>query len=209
MADPLSAAGVALSAVSLAFQIFSGCIKGYELLIEAQGLPKKYEYLKIRLQLEESRLLDWAVVVKLSDTDDAITGPWQIGQATAMEALKQMETLLLDLGKLSSKFNLTLVECLEGESDIDKTLTKVRLCWSRLISVHVYLLRYGCQPLQAMQQVLKHKALNFVAKARSYPERLRWVVFKGDKFELLLSRITALNDSMLHFLDSHQKLQHY
>ena len=113
--DPVSASGLALSAVSLAFQVFSGCVKAYQILIEAEGLPKKYEYLRLRLQLEQCRLLDWATVAEISDDECLVNGStiadaWQLEQSMAMKALKQMESLLSEMEKMGTKLSSTLPE---------------------------------------------------------------------------------------------------
>lgn len=118
--DPLTAPGLALAAVSLGIQVFSGCVKGYQLIIEAEDLPRSYEHLRLRLQLEQNRLLDWAVVAGLNADDDEVdtagtmAGAWQWQESTTMTALQQMKSLLSDLKVMETKFGLTLTQSRGG-----------------------------------------------------------------------------------------------
>ncbi|KAI9884758.1 MAG: hypothetical protein M1823_003468 [Watsoniomyces obsoletus] len=69
MADPFTVVGLGLSAASLTFQVFAGCIKGYQLLSEAKDMPKESQYLRVRLEMEHHRLLDWSQVAGLVPSD--------------------------------------------------------------------------------------------------------------------------------------------
>jgi Prion-inhibition and propagation len=57
--DPFSVPGIAIAATSLAFQVFAGCVKCYQLLIDMDTMPEQYEHLRIRLRIEQVRFLDW------------------------------------------------------------------------------------------------------------------------------------------------------
>lgn len=107
--DPVSAAGLALSALSLSFQVFSGCVKGYELLVGIDGFEKKYDYLRHLLLVEQHRFLNWAAVANISvDKQGFGEGAWLLEQPTVLGSLKQMQSLLLDLDQLDKKFSLVL-----------------------------------------------------------------------------------------------------
>ena len=114
--DPATASGLALSGVSLAFQIFSGCIKGYQLLIEANALPKTHEYLRVSLQLQQYRILTWAMVTDVPEREGPVAESWEKDHSTALDALKQAEAMLRDLVMMHSRCDYELIEC---HSDLD------------------------------------------------------------------------------------------
>ena len=51
--DPVIALGV----VSIAFHLFSGCIKGCKILMEDIDMPKDYDSLRHQLKLEKLKML--------------------------------------------------------------------------------------------------------------------------------------------------------
>jgi Prion-inhibition and propagation len=57
--DPFTAAGLGLSVASLVLQLFAGCIKGYQIFIDAAGMPVNFEHLRVRMRIEQVRLLNW------------------------------------------------------------------------------------------------------------------------------------------------------
>lgn len=58
--------GAALAVVSLVFQVFGGCVKGFVLLSEAHNLGRDAAYLRTMLNLEEYRFTQWAKTVGLT-----------------------------------------------------------------------------------------------------------------------------------------------
>jgi hypothetical protein len=103
-------AGTAIGAVSLAFYLFSGCIKGCKLLAEAHGMPKEYDYLLHRLKLEELKLLEWWLSYdKIENTvgifEDAMACT---KQRLIINTLAHIKALTLDMKKIRKRFNLHL-----------------------------------------------------------------------------------------------------
>jgi len=108
--DLVSGTGIALAGVSLAFQTFSGCIKGYQLLIEARDMPKTHEYLRTRLLLEQYKLLNWAVVSKLWYRNPSTQhgGLMQPNEQAIIAVLEQIRSLLLDIDSIRERYKLTI-----------------------------------------------------------------------------------------------------
>ncbi|OTB00333.1 hypothetical protein M426DRAFT_66080 [Hypoxylon sp. CI-4A] len=86
-------AELAFAVVSLTFQVFAGCLKGYQLLSEASDMPKDYEHVRVRLKTEQLRLLDWARVTQISE-DDSTFKLGVAGRGAILEVLHQQEELL-------------------------------------------------------------------------------------------------------------------
>ncbi|WZH44109.1 hypothetical protein QYS62_005125 [Fusarium acuminatum] len=195
-----------LGAVSLAFQLFSGCIKGYQLLIEAKDMPKKHEYLRLRMQLEQYKLLDWAAAASVINGDQdrevglAFPGP-HLDRTTTVAALKQTKSLLLDLESMRLRYKLALmVEPPRSVLVLTETQTEA-------------IPSPGFQASHSSRDTLRQRALRCAELSSTYPRGLRWAVFDANKFEALLARLAELNSTMLKLLDAHQtrhliKLQH-
>ncbi|KAM7219728.1 hypothetical protein V8F06_004941 [Rhypophila decipiens] len=56
--------------------------------------------------------------------------------------------------------------------------------------------------------VLQKKALSFIERTWKYPQLLKWATFDKARFEDLLSALGVLNDSMMAFLESHERARH-
>ncbi|KAK3316808.1 prion-inhibition and propagation-domain-containing protein [Apodospora peruviana] len=162
--DPISLAGLGLGAVSLAFELFSSCVKGYNLIIEANNMPKTCSYLLVRLQMEKEKLLSWAVLAKLSD-DDRFTsgGPGlRLNRHTVIDTLREIQVLLLDFAQLDKRYNLTLVPAPsplssqkaggEGTSTVTADQTALRSDYS----------------------ILQKKALSFIDKTKGISTAANW-----------------------------------
>ncbi len=94
--------------MSLAFQVFAGCITGYQLLLEARDMPERFEYLRIRLQLEQYRLLDWAIAANLATDAYSISSEAHPSHKATMDVLSQIHALLSNLESISKCYKLTL-----------------------------------------------------------------------------------------------------
>ena len=102
MADPTS---LALAGISLAFQIFSGCIVGYQLLTSAFSMGKHAERMLMYLNLQEFLLFTFA---KQSGIIDLRHDPY-LDYDTIAKWLADIESLLTDIDRLKKKYNLELI----------------------------------------------------------------------------------------------------
>ncbi|KAI9766439.1 MAG: hypothetical protein M1840_006546 [Geoglossum simile] len=190
--DPI---GIALAAVSLTFQVFSGCMAGYQLLSDAKYMPGEFEYLLVRLKTEQHRLLDWARVAGISETDETLSkSVARLNRQLLLDILHQKETLLLGFGKLDSKYKKLLRPLLLDEAPPAYSETQ-------------QLTRRGAfqDRFPGLGDALMEKALTFVEKTRRYPTRLRWATFDREKFENLLFRLNTFNNFMKELLDTQQQ----
>ncbi|KAK3984892.1 protein kinase [Cladorrhinum sp. PSN332] len=189
MADVLSIAGLALGATSLAFELFSGCVKGYNLLLEANQMPDTCRFLLVRLRIEKEKLVGWAVLAGISEEEKTMSPLLRLNRHTVLDALRELEVLLLDVQKLDERYNLRLV-----------------------VDTHSpELIRQQTVPeaLPGRLGELEEKALGLFERTRKLPKKLRWAAFHKEKFEELLAHIAVLNDSMMQFLESHDRQRHF
>ncbi|KAI9894753.1 MAG: hypothetical protein M1814_002110 [Vezdaea aestivalis] len=193
--DPASAAGLALAVSSLTFQVFSGCIKGYQLLADAVNMPEIHRYLTIRLKAEQYRLLDWALTVKLKDGDEGLR---RMDSGIINDVLHQQAQLLQSYGRLekkgsifeSSKKPMILEDNSEGAASVaprpiepnspqlnpDKAVAAVQ------------------KRFPQRKDDLLVTCLNFIDKTRRFPRQLKWAAVDVKSFEALLQKLTDHNN---------------
>ncbi|GAB1199695.1 hypothetical protein APSETT444_009052 [Aspergillus pseudonomiae] len=72
MADPIGVAGLALSGISLFFQVYAGT-----LMLVARDVPEEYQRLRYRLEIEQGKLLSWGhsfgLLREESEEEDGLT----------------------------------------------------------------------------------------------------------------------------------------
>ncbi|KAM7209941.1 Prion-inhibition and propagation domain containing protein [Rhypophila decipiens] len=187
----------AIGAVSLAFQAFAACVKGYQLLTTAAGMPKEHQHLCLRLYLEQYRFLDWAAAAELSEDNECLGGRVYQSGLPVVASLNQIKSLLLDLNEISRRYRLTLQVDIAG-SDENAADPEPDLMGGPSTS-----------SLSRNRESLRYRALKYAEGCAAYPGKLRWVVFHSERFGQLLARLAELNTAMLYFLNSHQKRDHY
>lgn len=194
--------GTAISVVSLSFQVFSGCIKGYQLLSDARGMPKEFHYLCVRLKTEEYRLLDWAHVAQLDGHDENLLIS-NASKGLLIDVLDQQDRLLQRFGRYDEKYKVLRrpLICEDDEAQDDppaytdnyepanKTVTRAETSF---------------QSRFPHSEMLMTKALGSATSFRHYPKRLRWAAWDKSKLEALIGKLTSLNDFMRELLNSSQ-----
>ncbi|KAI1420584.1 prion-inhibition and propagation-domain-containing protein [Xylaria sp. FL1777] len=179
-------AELALAFVSLTFQVFSGCIKGYQLLSEASDMPKEYEHLRVRLKTEQFRLLDWARIVQVSEDDSSlIIGT--AGRGMVHDVLHQQQELLFRFVDYNK--NLVAIQGLDPPASQAQTSNA------------------GTGPSGVRfpeSEDLLQRALSYIHATRTLPKRLRWVAHQKPKMDILLGKITNLNNFLAELLDRNQ-----
>lgn len=75
---------------------------GYELLSEARGLEKNYQYIRVKFKTEQCRLLDWANVVELSE-DDSTFNISHGSKDVILQILDEQYRLMFRFGRLDDR----------------------------------------------------------------------------------------------------------
>ncbi|KAI1441661.1 prion-inhibition and propagation-domain-containing protein [Annulohypoxylon stygium] len=186
--------GTALSVASLAFQVFSGCIKGCQLLLDAKSLPQKYGYLRHRLRLEQLKLLDWWDASGF--TAEAAFQDTQLDERkqALVESLVQIRSLTLDIGRIKERYDLLLKITDEDQRDNTTSLGSF--------------LEFDFPVTSGKRETLRQRSLKYADAVLKCPIGLRWAVFDAAKFEQLLSRFSELNNSMHFSLELDQRRKH-
>jgi hypothetical protein len=72
-------------------------------------MPKSYRYLLARLSMEKEKLLGWAHLTRIADGDEATGSAMRLHRHTIIDALREIQILLLDLSQLEKRYKLKLV----------------------------------------------------------------------------------------------------
>lgn len=161
----------------------------YKLLLQASDMPKTFRYLHVRLRMERDKLVDWGVLVDLSEDERTLRSGLHLNRHTVNDALQEIKSVLLDLAKVVSKHHIELEPT--SEKDEEKMDHE---------NVDVTSSAVGAR--------LQRKAEAFIESSRRFPRRLRWASSDSKTFETALSKLTALNESMSYLFERHQRERH-
>ncbi|KAH6604311.1 hypothetical protein Trco_007757 [Trichoderma cornu-damae] len=187
--DPVSLAGLALGVASLGLQVYTGCI---QLLVTALGYQDDCKYLNLRLRLEQQRLFAWSETSGLLDVNtenqDRIlnSNVFNLHRQAVLDLLVQVQCLFDEFIEYQSRHS---------------NLAPVRDDGDYLVSPEQDA-KQASFPISEKKRLFIRKAMmGLKQKSREGLKRLKWVSFDKEGFELLLSKFTLLNDSMMNILD--------
>ena len=182
MAGIGEAASIA-SFVSLSFQLFDGCIKGFVLLSAAQELGSRGDVLACQLEWEHYCLHKWARTVGLlNDTPELnVSNP-----ALVQDTLANLEQLLTNAAKLKEHYGL----------DITVTEEEIR-------DVHTPKRLFGHILERTKPQFINDTAKVYARRNNAW-KKVKWGAIDSDRLRLLVKDIRYFNErllSVLHPLD--------
>ncbi|ERF69388.1 hypothetical protein EPUS_05933 [Endocarpon pusillum Z07020] len=184
--------GTALTVVSLSFQVFGGCIKGFVLLSEAHNLGQDASLLRTMLNLEEYRFTQWAKTVGLTGPD-ATLNP-RLNQTLAAELMGQL-SLLPSMNKLKKeRYKLELVPNRPTNVSVNDNESKSTVSQGILS---------GAVSPEARGEILARA--NFIQAKNHLPKRLWWASVDKKKFENLVQDVRAIVDGLWALLDPLQQ----
>ncbi|KAI8626901.1 hypothetical protein F5Y19DRAFT_444981 [Xylariaceae sp. FL1651] len=208
MADPLSVLGVGLGAVSLLLQVIDECGKRYKQIVEASEMLATFKYLRVRMQMEQQRFLNFA--------SEAIP-LFEDGQICATLSIK--EDLFI---AVLSEINVTFQKFEEYGAQYDNTLpqatayreygNKPRVGLRELLSLPTLRPRLAGESVVSINgriQRVRHcvtKATRRLSIIISQPRRLIWVSVGKEALEALVSKLSDLNSFLISLLnESHTR----
>lgn len=185
--DPISVSGLAISVVSLTFEIFAGCIKGFVLLSTAHNLGKDSSTLICMLNLQELRLTEWAKCAGLLSEEGTLNR--RLNETAVNAALTELQNLLLDTEKLKTRYKLNLTSKLpEGQNEVNNNFPAVT---HSILSQAV--------PDQVRGDIMYRARLT---QARnSFPQRLWWASVDKARLEELVAKIKSFIQELWFLLD--------
>ncbi|KAK4210945.1 prion-inhibition and propagation-domain-containing protein [Rhypophila decipiens] len=196
--DPVSAAGLAIGVASIGLQVYTGCIQGIQLIITALNFPEECRYLNLRLRLEQQRLIAWSETSGLLDLDAKqqqkilASNTFVLHRQTVLDLLVQVQCLFKEFQEQQKRNSR-----LQTTADQDGILEKPEKDAAQ-----------ANFPLsEKRRDFIKRAMLRLKETSEETVSRLRWVAFDKTAFETLLSKFSALNDSMTTILDTRMQVE--
>ena len=185
--------GTALAVVSLTFQVFGGCVKGFALLSTAHNLGKDSSLLRTMLQLEEYHLVSWANKVGLTGPDAQLDP--RLNHNLAANLLGQLE-VLFRTDKLRERYKLDLrpeplVLPLHASKDSRDIVSSAQGILSNIISDEMRL------------EILSKAKL--IQSKNDLPKRLWWAAVDRGKFEAFVRDVRSIIQGLWSLLNSVQQ----
>lgn len=156
-------------------------------------MPEDCRYMRIRLQIEYARLLDWCEVAGLPES-------LKVDTAVLLAVLKEIRESMEELAKLSGKYielkpeKHAATEKSAIELDLLEEFSHITLSYDKKGGHRKYT-----------------RGLNSIARGTSMasniarnPKRLQWIAFDKDAFLKLLGRLTEFNDHLYELMHGHQ-----
>lgn len=182
--NPLSLAGLGLGAVSVAFELFAGYIKGFVLLSSAHNMGKDSSTLLCMLNLQELQLTEWARRAGLLAPNGLLDR--RLNEFAVCATLKELRDLLLDTDKLRIRYTLDLTA---------QSLTPPQT--SKIIALPA---TQGIMS-QAISNNLRADIMyraRLIQSENTFPKRLWWAAVEKPKFEVLIEKIKSFTSEFWH-----------
>ena len=178
MAGIGEAASIA-SFISLSFQMFDGCIKGFVLLSAAQELGSKGNVLACQLEWEHYRLHRWARTVGLFEDPPELN---VLNPVLVHSTLVNLEQLLTNAAKLKKDYGL----------DITVTEEEIR-------EVHMPNRLFGNILERTKPQFINDTAKVYARRNNAW-KKVKWGAVDSDRLRLLLKDIRFFTKRLLDVL---------
>ena len=180
--------GIAIGGVSLTFQVFAGCIKGFVLLSTAHNLGKDSSTLICMLNLQELRLTEWAKCAGLLSEGGTLNR--RLNETAVNATLTELQNLLLDTENLKTRYKLNITsETPEGQNEVNNDFSTVT---HSILSQAV--------PDQLRGAIMYRARL--IQARNSFPRRLWWASVDKATLEELVAKIKSFIQELWFLLDS-------
>lgn len=158
--------------------------------------------MRVKLQIEYSRLLDWCEVAGLIELEGSQNLPDSLraNKLTLVAILTEIRLSMEDLAEIRGKY-------VEFNSALDTASEKAAIETDLLEEFSHIAISYEKEPGQRTS----FRSRNYMKRGTSMasdlvknPKRLKWVAFDKDEFLKLLGRLTELNDHLQDLMHGHQ-----
>jgi hypothetical protein len=167
-------------------------------------MPKEYQYLRVAIKTEESRLLNWAQVTRLDEQEEHLLIA-QANKQMLLDVLEEQRKLLLRFGKLDERYKPLSVPLIQdimtltinGPNDMPPEYSKVG-------PDQVLKRESTFQNRFPRSEKILSKALEYVKSTQKYPMALKWAIFDHEAVTLLVDKLKDMNDYMESLLTQQQ-----
>ena len=165
-------------------------------------MPEDCRYMRVRLQIEYSRLLDWCEVAGLAVLTDGQDLPecLRADKLTLIAVLTEISVSTKNLAKVRGKY-------VEFKSSEDTTSENAATEMDLLEEFSHVAVPYEKEPGKGNQIRSRNSIARRASMASNLvknPKRLKWVAFDRDVFLKFLGRLAELNDHLQELMHGHQ-----
>ncbi|KAK5687601.1 hypothetical protein LTS10_001741 [Elasticomyces elasticus] len=173
--DPVSAAGLGLSRLlEHQPQVELITLEGYQMFLEMKEMPSRYEHLRTRMRLEQSRCLRWGEKVGLAaELLDKPSKVLHLNHNLVLDVLLQLQKSFRSCLDITIKYD-TRPQALPGKTSTD---------------------------LDSIRSSFLRKTLTVWERAGHVVGRVEWAMIRKDGFEALIKQLIQFNDSIESLLD--------
>ena len=175
---------------------------GYKYFIAAAGMPEDCRYMRLRLQMEYFKLLDWREVAGLIELEDGQDLPDSLktDKLTLVAILTEIRVSMEHMADIRGKY-------VELNSAVDTASEKAAIETDLLEEFSHMTKSYEKglgQRKQTRGRISIARGTSMASKVVKNPKRLQWVAFDKGEFLKLLTRLIELNDHLQELMHGHQ-----
>jgi hypothetical protein len=167
-------------------------------------MPERYESLRLRLQIEYGRLLDWGEAAGIRESQERFDRKMIVNGAIMMALLSEMRSLLKSMRNLSLRYNGMV------EKEVEEVEEQPRRRPIDTVDLKEYRAIFESRDIPKDKRKYP-KGLNRVIELVTggkeilkQPKRLRWAVVDEKKFKEDLARMRQLTDFLHETLGDRQ-----
>ena len=160
-------------------------VVGYQLLADAEGMPSAYQHLRVRLRIEQTRLLNWGQKIGLvEELLDEPSRVLQLNRNLIIDLLLEIQALFKSCIAIQAKFDHLVPEKSTRKDKVDHSEGSFDRRFPKATNA------------------LLSKTLNFLDRVPEAPRRLQWAAVKKDRFETVVKKLIDYNTSIEALLDN-------
>ncbi|OTB11255.1 hypothetical protein K445DRAFT_379520 [Daldinia sp. EC12] len=185
---------------------------GYKYFTEAARMSESYQYLRVRVQLEQQRFLSFAKEAGILYSDGKLCGTLQVNQTVLKEVLVEINSLFRSYEDRNGKYKHIGMHSDIQWDDKEEPRTGITDFFSIPTgnSVKDYKLVEGHKPVSLPKSLHKIRNRTMVATRKlrtifTEPKRLVWVSIDKEGFETLVSKLADLNSFLVGLLGASQE----
>jgi hypothetical protein len=150
---------------------------------DAEGMPAAYQHLRVRLRIEQSRLICWGEKIGLVEEQlDRPSRTLQLNRNLIIDILLEIQALFRECVKIQDKY--------------DGIVEEKPLLVSRPTQIDFE------RRFPKGTNTFLTKTLGVIEKTPQVPKRLMWAAIKQDSFQTLIEKLIGYNDSIEALLDT-------
>lgn len=167
-------------------------------------MPERYESLRLRLQIEYGRLLDWSEAAGIIDSPDMFDEKMKVNGVTVMALLSEMRSLLKKMRAYLLRYDDTVRPLPQGVE------TRMRVRPIDMVDLKQYKAIFESKDIPQSKRKYP-KGLNRLVELASgsgdiakQPKRIRWATIDEKAFKEDLDRMSKLTNFLHETLGDHQ-----